>query len=215
MTELYRLQSGQQTADLDSEQIDSVEVGLRHDSESLSLDIAAFVMRKQNSVFRDAEGFNVSGARTRHDGIEAAVDWQITPAWALAMNATYARHRYDFDTVAARGETFVSGRDVDTAPRWMGSAEIGYDGGGRARAALQWVSMGRYFLDAENRFDYPGHDLLNLRAAFDATRRLTITARLNNVADSAIADRADYAFGDYRYFPGRGRELFVEFRYRL
>jgi outer membrane receptor protein involved in Fe transport len=72
--------------------------------------------------------------------------------------------------------------------------------------------MGRYFVDAENRFDYPGHDLLNLRATLEATRRLTITARLNNIADRAIADRADYAFGDYRYFPGRGRELFVEFR---
>jgi outer membrane receptor protein involved in Fe transport len=212
MTELYRLQSGQQVADLDSERIDSAELGLRHESESLSLDVAAFFMRKRNSVFRDAQGFNVSGARTRHDGIEAAVDWQLAPAWALAVNATYARHRYDFDTVAARGESFVSGRDVDTAPRWMGSAEIGYDDGGRVRAALQWVSMGRYFVDAENRFDYPGHDLLNLRATLEATRRLTITARLNNIADRAIADRADYAFGDYRYFPGRGRELFVEFR---
>jgi iron complex outermembrane receptor protein len=212
MTELYRLQSGQQVADLDSERVDSAELGLRHESESLSLDVAAFIMRKSNSVFRDAQGFNVSGARTRHDGIEAAVDWQLAPAWALAVNATYARHRYDFDTVAARGESFVSGRDVDTAPRWMGSAEIGYDDGGRVRAALQWVSMGRYFVDAENRFDYPGHDLLNLRATLEATRRLSITARLNNIADRAIADRADYAFGDYRYFPGRGRELFVEFR---
>ncbi len=213
MTEMYRLQSGQLIADLDSERIDSAELGLRHDSESLSLDLAAFFMRKRNGVFRDAEGFNVSGARTRHDGIEAAVDWQLTANWALAVNATYARHRYDFDTAAARGETFVSGRDVDTAPRWMGSAEIGYDSGGRVRAALQWVSMGRYLLDAENRFDYPGHDLLNVRAAFDATRRLTIAVRLNNIADRAVADRADYAFGNFRYFPGRGRELFVEFRY--
>ena len=97
----------------------------------------------------------------------------------------------------------------------MGSAEIGYDAGGRFRAALQWVSMGRYFIDAENRFDYPGHDLLNLRVAYEATRRLTLAARLNNLADTYIADRADYAFGDYRYFPGRGRELFVEFRLRL
>jgi iron complex outermembrane receptor protein len=215
MTELYRLQSGQQIADLESERIDSAELGLRHDSERLSLDVAIFVMRKRDSVFRDAQGFNVSGARTRHDGIEAAVDWPFAPAWALSVNATYARHRYDFDTVAARGESFVSGRDVDTAPRWMGSAEIGYDGGGRLRAALQWVSMGRYFVDAENRFDYPGHDLLNLRASFDAARRLTITARLNNLADTDVADRADYAFGDFRYFPGRGRELFVEFRFLL
>ena len=37
--------------------------------------------------------------------------------------------------------------------------------------------------------------------------------RLNNVTDRDIADRADYAFGDYRYFPGRGRELFAEVRY--
>ncbi len=215
MTELYRLQSGQLVADLDSERVDSAELGLRHDSGSLSLDLSAFIMRKRNSVFRDAEGFNVSGARTRHDGVEAAVDWQITPTWALAVNATYARHRYDFDTVADRGEAFVSGRDADTAPRWIGGAEIGYDARGRVRGALQWVSMGRYFLDAENRFDYPGHDLLNLRATFDATQQLTITARLNNLADTAMADRADYAFGNYRYFPGRGRELFVEFRYRF
>jgi iron complex outermembrane receptor protein len=213
MTELYRLQSGQQVADLESERIDSAELGLRHDSERLSLDVAVFVMRKRNSVFRDAQGFNVSGARTRHDGIEAAVDWPFAAAWALTVNATYARHRYDFDTIAARGEAFVSGRDVDTAPRWMGSAEISYNSGGPVRAALQWVSMGRYFVDAENRFDYPGHDLLNLRVGYDAARRLTITARLNNLADADVADRADYAFGDFRYFPGRGRELFVEFRY--
>jgi len=215
MTELYRLQSGQQVADLDSERIDSAELGLRHDVESLSIDVAAFAMRKRNSVFRDAQGFNVSGARTRHDGVEAAVDWQFATAWTLSVNATYARHRYDFDTVAARGESFVAGRDVDTAPRWMGSAEVGFDAGGPLRAALQWVSMGRYFIDAENRFDYPGHDLLNLRAVFEATSRLAIAARLNNLADADIADRADFAFGNYRYFPGRGRELFVEFRYRM
>ncbi len=213
MTELYRLQSGQQVADLDSEGIDSVELGLRYDSELLSLDLAAFFMRKRNSVFRDAQGFNVNGARTRHDGFEAALDWQFAGAWSLAVGATYARHRYDFDTIAARGESFVSGRDVDTAPRWMSSTEISYDGGDRLRASLQWVSMGRYYIDAENRFDYPGHDLLNLRAAFGLTRSLTVTARLNNLADVDVADRADYAFGDYRYFPGRGRELFVEFRY--
>ena len=213
MTELYRLQSGQDVADLDSERLDSAELGMRHQSGAVAVDVAAFFMRKRNSVFRDAQGFNVSGARTRHDGLEAAVDWQFAPAWALAVNATYARHRYDFDTVAARGEAFVSGHDVDTAPRWMGSAEITFDAGGALRAALQWVSMGRYYVDAENRFDYPGHELLNLRAAWELTDAFTVTARLNNLADRAIADRADYAFGDFRYFPGRGRELFVEFRY--
>jgi len=213
MTELYRLQSGQQVADLKSELMDSVEIGLRQSRGALSLDVDVYAMRKRNSVFRDAEGFNVNGARTRHEGAEAGIDWQLSGRWRLDVDASYARHRYDFDTVAALGETFRSGMDVDTAPRWLGSAELHFDNGRRLRAALQWVTLGRYYLDAENRFGYPGHSLLNLRAAFDVTRKLGFSARLNNVSDRAYADRADYAFGNYRYFPGRGRELFVELRY--
>jgi hypothetical protein len=40
-------------------------------------------------------------------------------------------------------------------------------------------------------------------------------ARIMNLADTAYADRADYAFGNYRYFPGRGRTAFIELGWRL
>ena len=215
MTELYRLQSGQTVADLDSERIDSIEIGVRNDSPALSLDVAAFAMRKRDSVFRDAQGFNVSGARTSHAGIEGSLDWQMSLTLRLSVDATYARHRYDFNSVAARGETFVSGRDVDTAPRWLGSAELQFDDGDHVGAALQWVYLGDYFLDAENRHDYPGHSLLNFRSTYALNERFAISARINNIFDERYADRADFAFGDYRYFPGRGREIFVEARYSL
>ncbi|MDJ0938237.1 MAG: TonB-dependent receptor [Woeseiaceae bacterium] len=213
MTELYRLQSGQTVADLDSERIDSLELGWRGYGEAWSLDTAVFAMSKRDSVFRDAEGFNVSGARSRHAGIEVAFDWQILDRLRLAIDATYARHEYDFDRVAARGETFISGRDVDTAPRFLGSAELFFDALDTLDFGLQWTAIGRYYLDAENRFDYPGHDILNLRASLRPSETLAFNLRLNNVTDTAYADRADYAFGNYRYFPGRGRELFVELVY--
>ena len=61
---------------------------------------------------------------------------------------------------------------------------------------------------------YPGHDLLNLRVGWNLRDNWRTTLRLNNVTDRAYADRADFAFGNYRYFPGRGRTLFVEVRYR-
>ena len=35
---------------------------------------------------------------------------------------------------------------------------------------------------------------------------------LDNVFDQAYADRADFAFGNYRYFPARGRALFLSAR---
>ncbi len=213
MTELYRLQSGQLVSDIDSEIIDSIEFGWRGAGASWSLDTAAFAMRKKNSVYRDANGFNVSGARTRHAGLEVTTQLQLHEQWTLALNGTYARHTYDFDTVAARGETFVSGRDVDTAPRWQGSAELRYAGEGPIDASLQWVSLGSYYLDAENLYDYPGHDLANLRIGYAVADRWSLVARVNNLADVDYADRADFAFGNYRYFPGRGRQFFLQMHY--
>ena len=212
-TELYRLQSGQTVADLDSERVDALELGVRRASDDLMLDIALFAMRKRDSVFRDSEGFNVTGGRSEHRGIEFGIDWQLASAWALSIDASYGRHEYDFDVVAARGETFVSGRDVDTAPRWLGSAELLYDAGGRFNAALQWTAIDEYYLDAENQFRYAGHSIANLRVGARLSETLDMTLRLNNISDRDIADRADFAFGNYRYFPGRGRELFAEIRY--
>jgi outer membrane receptor protein involved in Fe transport len=212
-TELYRLQSGQEVADLDSEQVDSFEFGVREVRDDLSVEFAVFSLRKKDSVYRDSEGFNVTGARSRHRGIEFSLDWQIADAWALSLDTTYARHQYDFDAVAQRGETFVSGRDVDTAPRWLGSLELQYAPTQRFDVALQLASIGKYYLDAENEFEYPGHTIANLRAGARITRNFDVVLRLNNITDRLIADRADYAFGNYRYFPGRGRELFAEIRY--
>ena len=214
LTELYRLQNGQSAADLDSERVDSIELGWRHSGDDIYAEIAAFAMRKRGSVLRDADGFNVSNGRSRHSGVEASVDWPLSNLLRLKTNVSYARHTYDFDLVAARGETFVSGNDVDTAPRWLGSLELLLTPLDTLELALQWSAIGDYFIDAENRFSYPGHDLVNLRAGVDIGERFTVTARLNNVLDDDYADRADFAFGNFRYFPGRGRELFIELRYQ-
>ena len=212
MTELYRLQSGQLVSDLDSEAIDSLETGIRTAGDSWQVDASLFLMRKKNSVYRDANGFNVTGGRSRHRGVELSWDWQLHDYWRVTAEGTYALHQYDFDVVAARGETFVSGNDVDSAPRWFGNAELSFDAGGRVGAALQWVATDGYYLDAENQHTYPGHNILNFRLGFEVSNKLSINLRLNNVTDRLIADRADFAFGNYRYFPGRGRELFVQFR---
>lgn len=214
MNELYRLQSGQQIADLESEQIDSLELGWRFAGDTIRTELVAYWMQKRDSVLRDANGFNVSGARSTHEGIETSIDWQITDRFILNLSASYGRHRYDFDLIAARGETFAKGNDVDTAPRWLGSLEFLYDAGSRVELAAMWTILDAYYADAENRFKYPGHDLVNLRASVLVGRDFRLSLRLNNAFDDVYADRADYAFGNFRYFPGRGRELFIELRYK-
>ncbi len=212
-TELYRLQNGQQISDLDSESIDSIETGLRTNRPGWSAEIALFYMHKRDSVFRDTDGFNVSGARSRHRGVELSTDRQISDAWDLSANVSYARHIYDFTLVTGRGESFFAGRDVDTAPRILGSVELRFALSERVRFGMQWTTIGKYYLDAENRFQYPGHALVHFRTGIGLLPGLDLNLRLNNIADEAVADRADFGAGDYRYLPGRGREMFVEFRY--
>jgi outer membrane receptor protein involved in Fe transport len=52
--------------------------------------------------------------------------------------------------------------------------------------------------------------LLNLRGRWSMAPDWALTLRLNNALARDYADRADFAFGSYRYFPGRGRALFAE-----
>ncbi len=213
-TELYRLQSGQASADLATETIDALEAGVHLRRGTWNVDGALYAMRKKDSVLRDADGYTVNGGRTRHAGAELEVDGRLAPALRLSLSASYAEHRYDFDSVAAQGETFVSGNVVDTAPRWLGSIDLAYTPTASLDIALQWTTVGRYFIDAENLHDYPGHALWNARVALTPTAAWQFVLRLNNLTDERYADRADYAFGNYRYFPGRAREAFLELRYR-
>jgi len=210
--ELYRLQNGQQISDLDSETVDSVELGLRSAWDDGFTELSVYAMRKRDSAFVDAEGFNVSGARSRHAGVEWQLQWRFRPAWWLQLNAAYGRHLFDFNA-QGRGAQYVSGNDIDSAPRWLGSAELRYEPSAPLRLGLQLTSLGEYYLDSLNRYTYPGHLLANLRAAWDVSETSTLALRLNNLADASVADRADYARGTYRYLPGRGREWFIELRY--
>ncbi|MEM6513275.1 MAG: TonB-dependent receptor [Pseudomonadota bacterium] len=213
MTELYRLQSGQLVSDLESEQLDALELGARYVTADVFIEVSAYTMRKRDSVLRDSEGFNISAGKSRHEGVDIEARLPLAGDWQLALNGSYGRHSYDFDLVAARGETFVSGRDVDTAPRTLGRVSLLYRPTGRVSVDIDWNTLGDYYLDAQNEHRYPGHDLTNVTARIELAARWQLTARIRNLTDETIADRADFAFGNYRYFPGRGREVFVSLRF--
>jgi iron complex outermembrane receptor protein len=213
-SELYRLQRQQSIADLDSERLDSLEVGARGEFGPVRYSLAAFTMKKDNVIFRDSNAFNVSDGRTDHEGVEYEFLWLPLETLTLSLAGTYAEHTYDFNRAVEGGETIVAGREVDTAPRHVNAARIAWQFVPAAQVELEWQSVGKYFVDAANANEYEGHDLLNLRLGWDIGESWTALLRLNNVTDRDYADRADFAFGNYRYFPGRDRALFVEVRYQ-
>ncbi len=209
-TELYRLQKQQRVADLQPETARSLEVGARGRNAQFHWSVAAFSMEKQQVILRDANAFNVSDGRTRHRGVEMEAHWQPITWLALSGEATLARHTYRFDRAVEQGERIIAGNDVDTAPRRLHTLRATLEPLPHTRMELEWVAVGPYYADAANTARYPGHDLLNLRAMWTPTPTWSFALRVTNLTDRAYADRADLSFGNWRYFPGRGRAAFLE-----
>ncbi len=208
-TDLYRLQTSQTIAAAQSETVDSLELGLRGEYSDLGFELAAFAMEKESFFFRDADGLNVTDGRTRHRGVELSGHWRAAQWLQLEGAATIARHIYRFDrpVAGAASENIASGDDVDTAPRRLWNMRALFFPSERASIELEWLGVGRYFTDAANMHVYPGHQLFNLRADYELTPQLSVFGAVRNLTDETYAERADYAFGTDRYFPGEERSF--------
>jgi iron complex outermembrane receptor protein len=214
-TELYRLQREQTSTDIDSVKLDSVETGIRHQTAVFNMEAVAFYMKKSDSIFRDSEGFNVNDGKTKHYGAEANIDWRFIEPMYLSLVGSYAKHKYDFNADAGLGEDIQKGNEVDTAPQVLASARLGYEVD-FGLAELEWVHSDEYFMDAANTAEYDGHDLLNLRLVLNPIENWSVALRITNLTDEKYADRADLfsTINQYRYFPGREREAYLQISWK-
>tara|TARA_R110002153_G_scaffold27084_4_gene84262 strand:+ start:13030 stop:15033 length:2004 start_codon:yes stop_codon:yes gene_type:complete len=210
-TELFRLQAGQTVAELEAENVDSVELGLRGQAEAFFYDVTLFSMEKDNFIFQDTDRQNISNGETSHRGIELALSYQWQDFYASA-NGTFAKHRYDSNLRLS--QINIQGNEIDTAPEHMGSLQLGWRSDSGEFIELEWVHQGNYYLDPENSAEYRGHNLLNLRTGWALNESLDISARVTNLTDEDYAERADFGFGSYRYFVGEPRAVYVSVEYR-
>ena len=214
-TELYRLQSGQTVADLNSESVAAVETGMRGEFAKMRLEAIAYAERTQNLIFRDAEGMNVSSGRTASKGLEFEVGLALSYAHRIVAGGTLAVHEYRFTQDASGRERIVHGNRVDTAPdrivsvRWISELANGL------KTEIECHRVGSHYLNAANTARYGGHAVVNWRNQWRFTPRFTISWRVVNVLDSAYAERADFAFGNYRYFPAMPRQLYAGVRWMV
>lgn len=212
-TELYRLQAGQLTADLQPETIRSLELGWRAGFEKVFFEINGFDMQKDNFIFQDSQRQNISNGSTEHYGIEFLAKLSFADNWYASLNGTLARHRYLNDLTLSA--TPILNNEIDTAPEHMASAQIGWRDANTHYVELDWVHQGNYFLDPQNTASYDGHRLLNLRAGYQISNNLSAQLRVINLTDTDYAERADFAFGSYRYFVGEPRSVYFGINYQM
>ncbi|MFC7292754.1 TonB-dependent receptor [Hirschia litorea] len=214
--DLYRLQIRQADNPAEPEEIDAFELGMRADiHEHLRVEAVAYHMDKSNFFFRDADGFNVSNGKTRHQGIELDTQFRLSSSLSLSAAVSYARHTYRFDRDTGNEfESIQFGDDIDTAPRLSANVRGQWQVNDSIGLALEWVSLDEYYTDAANAHSYEGHNVLNLRTNFALNSNVDLGVSIRNLTDELYAERADYAFGEDRYMPGETRTFGVSLRFK-
>lgn len=208
-TELYRLQSGQQVANLDPEQLDSIDLGIRGFINNFSYALSSFYMIKDNVIFQSSDRLNLDNGKTRHYGIEYQLQWQLLEQWRLNAQGSYAKHEYRKNVDLLGSEINIKGNEIDTAPGYTASAQLIWNPLADTSVELEWVHMGKYFTDIDNQQRYQGHDLWNLRLRQLLTDTISAGLRVTNLTDIDYAERADYTSrGGDRYFVGEPRSLY-------
>ena len=211
--QLFRQGGNASSVDLEPVQAASYEAGLRGLLPAdLLWELTFYRMIKKNDILSTDFGTGPSltnNGETRHEGIEAAVSWVLSPEWQLEIAASHAEHVFHRWSTAD-GVDF-SGNAMSAAPRTLANTTLAYAPGRWPALTMEaeWTRSGSYWLDNANTVRYPGHDLFNLRANFDPGGDWRLFVRVSNLADTRWATAGAVSAGRPELVPGTARSFFA------
>lgn len=148
-----------------------------------------------------------NAGRTRHQGIEAAVDWRI--ASALRLRQTYAWSDFRF-----RGDRQYAGNRLPVIPEQLYRAELRYDapGGWFVAPSVEWAPQGAW-VDFRNTARAPGYAVWSLNAGVRVGRHANLFVDVRNLADETYVSNVQPVVAadasTAAYWPGDGRSVFA------
>lgn len=208
INERYRLLDGQDVDQFEEKNLQSAELGVRFGGDSLFAEVSAYRMSKDDVILKASNNQTVGDGETRHTGVDLELGYEFNDQLSMTLAAAWAKHEI-LKSSPINGMS-VDGNIMDTAPRWQGSAQLAYQVTKPTRVEVEWVYLDNYYLDTENTAEYEGHSLFNLRVHTQWNENWSTALRLKNIGNTQYAERADFAFGSYRYFVGERRAAFLE-----
>ncbi len=188
------------------------ELGFRGLASEWNYEVVGYLLTKKDDLLgqRDATGFTVqtNNGETEHKGIELGLGKTLLPTLRFDLAGSYAKHIYKNWVTSTIN---YSGKEIEASPRLLGNVRLTWKPMAGTTTQLEWVKIGSYFLDQENRFGkYPGHDLFNLRASQMVSKDFSVFARLTNILDKRYADSSSQsAATGGLYSPGLPRTLYA------
>lgn len=191
--------NGLQDQKLDAERSVNVEAGLRGARDKVNYELTFFRMDFDNQIIpanSNSQFQRTNGGETLHQGLEAALGWDLGAGFALKSSATYIP---DAEFVGARRAangtiTTPDGNRVTYVPEWVVNTSLEYQTG-KLRTAISLHHTGEQYTDVQNTKpitestsgfftgQIDSYTLVDLNAIYEFSKDLSISASAKNLTD--------------------------------
>lgn len=206
---------------LDPQRAWTAEIGTRGRSGAVAWDVTYYhawvkgeLLGFQTSPTIPAAIFNAD--KTRHQGVEASLDWWILDRAAsrLRLRQTYGWSDFRFD-----GDPVYGDNRLPVAPIHQYRAALRYEAGGFfLEPSIDWRPRS-VWADYRNSFRVPGYALPGVGAGFELGDGLTLFVDARNLTNKHhVADLSASVLANERsavFHPGEGRTVFGGVRARF
>ena len=187
------------------------EIGARGHRGPFTYDVTLYRadLRKemlQYTVSSSIPATTFNADKTIHQGIEAALDWAVTPRWRLRQTWTYSDFRFDGDAVYRDNR-------LPIVPEHFYRAEVRYDDprGWFAAPSVEWSATDAW-IDYNNTKKAPGYAILNLNLGWKVSDKVSLFLDARNLTDKAYVSNTQAAItwtaATATLWPGDGRSVF-------
>lgn len=201
----------------------TAELGTRGRHGPLTWDVTVYRAELKNELltFNNAYGLPAAFANadeTVHQGVEAALDWRITPTrdgffgGALSLKQSYTYSDFKFENDPVQGDN-----RLPVVPEHQYRAELRYDNpaGFFIAPALEWRPVSTY-VDYANTLKAPSYVVWSLNAGWDVTEKVSVFLDVRNLFDKkyipemgAIVDASAPGANTAVFYPGEGRAIYA------
>lgn len=210
--------SGSLFVPLDTQRAWTAEVGTRGRAGAFTWDVDYYRAAIEGELLSFLPAANLpatvfNAGRTRHQGVEASLDWRLARGFRLRQTYAWSDFRFVSDPVYGNNH-------LPVAPEHQYRVGLRYDGrhGLYLEPFLDW-RMRSVWVDYANTMKAPGYAVLNVSGGF-AIGAATIFLDARNLTDKryvaefgAITDASQPAINRAVFYPGEGRSVFGGVRF--
>lgn len=180
----------------------SYEVGLRGDAlDRLSYSLTGYIMDVSDEVVLGAAGKYENTGQTRHQGLELALDLNLTAWLSLAFSGTLQDVKFT-DYTSSAGD--FEGKKVPYAPEQIFNARVDLHYAGFT-LQVGPTYLGRRYSDVANTHEIPGQTVWNAKASY-TYKTVNVFVRVLNLSDETYYQHMS---SSGKVYPSPGRTFLV------